>query len=361
MPDQPSRAGDLVGPTLRRASDIAGRLLLVGAAGLAVLWVLDRLQIVVFTLYFALLIAAAVVPVVARLERRGWPTLAATWVGFGGLLATVAGVVALISPVIVHEFEDFPTVIEEGVDDVEDWLVTGPLELERAKVDDFRNTFGDRVSDFVASSSDGILAGAVAVFEGVATAFLSIVLAFFLIKDGRRFQAWALAHLPRRHEASARSMGAAAWSALGAYLRASALLGIVEALVLGGTLWAVGSGLVLPVMLLTFAGAFVPLVGAVVSGVLAVLVALVSGGAEAAATVAIVAVLVQQFDNDLLAPLIYGRAVSLHPAAVLLSIAVGGSLAGLPGTFLAVPVAAVIGAVGSDLWSRHGEGWRERT
>src|SRR5690606_28540135 len=128
---------------------------------------------------------------------------------------------------------------------------------------------------------------------------------------------------------------------LGAYLRGAALLGVLESITIGSALFFAGGGLVAPVMLLTFVGAFVPIVGATLAGVVAVLVALVTGGVGTAIVVAIVAIVVQQLDNDVLAPVIYGRALTLHPVAILLGVVAGGALFGLVGTIPAVPVIAV--------------------
>lgn len=140
-------------------------------------------------------------------------------------------------------------------------------------------------------------------------------------------------------------MAARAWETVGGYLRGAALLGFVEGVAMGITLALVGAKLAAPVALVTFITAFVPFVGAIVSGVVAVLVALATGGVDAAAVVAAVAavtVVIQQFDNDLLAPLVYGRALNLHPVVVLLAITAGGALFGLAGSILAVPVTAVV-------------------
>ena len=137
-------------------------------------------------------------------------------------------------------------------------------------------------------------------------------------------------------------MAAAAWDALGGYLRSAALLGLIEAVIIGVAVQIAGGDLVIPVMVLTFLAAFVPLVGAVVAGAIAVLVTLATGGIGGALAVLIVAVVVQQLDNDLLAPFIYGHSLQLHPAVILLAIATGSALFGFAGTFLAVPVTAVV-------------------
>lgn len=185
--------------------------------------------------------------------------------------------------------------------------------------------------------------------EGLAGLILAQVICFFFVKDGRLMQRWALSRLPRRHHDTVRAVAARAWAALGAFLRGAAFIGLLEGLAIGLTLFLVGAKLVVPVMVITFLGAFFPIVGAVVAGVIAALVALVTGGPGDALVVAIVALIVQQFDNDLLAPLVYGRLIRLHPVVVLLALTAGGSLAGIAGAFLAVPVAAVAAAVGNEL------------
>lgn len=343
---------------LRRASDIAWRLLVVAAAVLGAIYGLTRLWFVVLPVFIALLLSAVLAPLVVRLERRGWPTLGATWAVFGGFLAAIAGVIVLIVPAIADEFSGLGPTVSEGIDSVERWLVDGPLDLSQADLERYRREAGQRIGDVLRSSSKGLLAGALAVVEGVAGFILALLLSFFFIKDGRRFQRWALGHLPDDRHALARALAGRAWAALGGYLRGAALIGFVEAVVIGATLWVVGAKLAVPVAVLTFFGAFLPLVGAVVAGVIATLVALVSGGTADALVVGGVSLLVQQFDNDLLAPLIYGKAISLHPAVVLVTLSGGGALGGVIGAFLAVPVAAVVAAAGDELWSRYGEVWR---
>jgi predicted PurR-regulated permease PerM len=136
-------------------------------------------------------------------------------------------------------------------------------------------------------------------------------------------------------------MGRQAWETLGGYLRGAALLGVVEGTIIGATVALVGGRLAVPVGVLTFMLAFVPFAGAIVAAVLAVLVTLATAGGPAALIVLIVAVAVQQLDNELLAPVVYGRTLQLHPVVLLVAIVAGGALFGLPGTILAVPVTAV--------------------
>jgi predicted PurR-regulated permease PerM len=169
---------------------------------------------------------------------------------------------------------------------------------------------------------------------------LSLVVAFFLVKDGRLVRdATVRAFKPDNRRSAARAIERA-WDALGGYLRGAAALGALEGVVVGIALFAVGADIVVPVMVLTFVAAFVPIVGATAAGVVAVLVALVTAGTVQAVIVGAVVLIVQQFDNDLLAPIVYGRALRLHPLVILLGIGVGGALFGLVGTVFAVPALA---------------------
>lgn len=343
---------------LRPVSDVAWRLLVVVITILAGVYALSRVWFVVLPVFIALLLSALLVPVVTRLEARRWPPLAATWLAFGGFLGMLVAIVSLIAPAVADEFSGLGQTVSEGVDSVERWLVDGPLGLEQDQLERYRGQAGQLIGDSLRSSSKAIATGAKAVAEGIAGVVLALVLSFFFIKDGRRFQRWALAHVPVDRQDLVSALAGRAWRALSGYLRGAALIGLLEGVVIGLTLWLVGAKLAVPVAVLTFFGAFFPLVGAIAAGIIATLVALVSGGTAAALIVAAVALVVQQFDNDLLAPLIYGRAISLHPAVVLIVLAGGSALGGIIGAFLAVPVAAMVSAVGNEVWSRYGEQWR---
>jgi predicted PurR-regulated permease PerM len=192
------------------------------------------------------------------------------------------------------------------------------------------------------------VSGALVAIELLTGVLLAMVATFFILKDGPRFQNWVLRRLPGERRELARRLAARAWRTLGGYLRGAAALGALEAVAIGITLTVVGAELALPVAVLTFAAAFVPMVGAVVAGVVASLVALATAGFGGAVIVAAVALAVQQLDNDVLAPAIYGRALQLHPLIVLFAVVAGGALFGLAGTILAVPVTAVLVSVVSE-------------
>lgn len=349
-PDPPAARG----PSFRQVTDVAWRILVLGGLALAVGALLWKLRNVVLPVLIALLLSSVLAPVVVRLEERGWKTRTATLAVFVGFLLAIIAALASIVPATVDELEGLGDTLEAALDDIEDWLVDGPLQLDRSVVEEVTDDPGGRLSEIVQESSDQLAQGARTVGETLAGALLALVLTFLFLKDGRRFQDWSLAHIPARHRDVARAAGRRALDALAGFLRGAALLGFVEGVIIGITLWIVGAPLAAPVALLTFLAAFFPIVGAVTAGAIAVLVTLAGKGLGAALVVLAVAVVVQQLDGDLLAPWIYGKSVLLHPAVILLVLAAGGFLGGIIGAFVAVPVSGALGAVSAELWDRYG-------
>jgi putative heme transporter len=237
------------------------------------------------------------------------------------------------------------------------WLVEdSPFDVSRQDIDDFRDEAGARARDALESQSGTVVSGTVVVFEVVTGLLLAMISTFFLLKDGDRFGTWALGFVSEERRPLVRRLAARAWRTLGAYLRGSALLGIIEGIIIGTTVWLVGGTLAVPVGVITFFAAFVPFAGAVVAGAIAVLVTLVTAGFGKALIVLIVAVAVQQLDNDLLAPLVFGRSLELHPLIILGAIVAGSTLFGAFGAVLAVPVSAVIINVLSEMRNEHSSG-----
>lgn len=327
---------------LARWAAIAGCALVIGAGLVATALLLGRLSLVLLPVVVATLLSRALIVPATALERRGWrpaPRAAVTLLGF---LVAIVALVAFIAPPLADELSDLGPTLEDGVAQVEDWIVEdSPVDIDRQELEDLEEQAVESVRGAASGSADQVVAGAQRALEIIAGLLLALILTFFALKDGPALQQWAAERLPERRREQARTRAAAGWAALGGYLRAAALLGILEGIVIGLALFLVGGSLVLPIVLLTFAAAFLPIVGATLAGVAAVLVALVTAGTTEALIVAVVAIVVQQLDNDLLAPWIYGRALQLHPAAILLAITTGTALFGFAGTILAVPVTAV--------------------
>ena len=293
-------------------------------------------------LVIALLVARILAAPAARLRALGWrPGLVAA-VTLLGFLVALGVTFTLLGLAVGDEAEDLGPTITDAVDDVEEWLVDdAPVEISRADIEQYREDFRDAVRAGARSSSGSIVSGAVVVGEVALSLIIGLIVTFFAIKDGDRFVRWVQRQFPQDRQELVGRLGARAWRTLGGYLRGAAALGIVEGTIIGLAVALTGGRLAIPVGVFTFLMAFIPILGAIAAGAMAVLVALATGGTTAALIVLVVVIVVQQLDNDLLAPLVYGRSLELHPVIVLLAVAGGGALFGLPGTLLAVPVTAV--------------------
>ena len=334
--------------SLDRLAAWSWRLIVIAAAALGVLWLLGQLKVVLFPIVIAVLLTRALVPVGDRLRRR-MPDAAAAALTLLGFLAALAGTIALIAPAVADEFGSLGPTVSEAIDDVERWIVEDSgLDISAEQLERGRERLAERLRASASGSSDRLAEGAVLVAEGIAGLVIALFLTFFCLKDGRRFRQWTLSLVPPTSRARADRLTRGAWAVLGGYLRGAAILGVLEGTVIGVTVAIVGGALPIPIAIVTFMSAFVPFVGAIVAGIIAVLVALATAGLAGAVIVAVVALIVQQLDNDLLAPVVYGRQLHLHPAAIILAVAAGGALFGLPGTFLAVPVVAVAGAAARE-------------
>lgn len=336
------RGAPRVNQRVATAAAYAWRLLAIGLAAYAVIWLLGQLLVVVLPVVVAVLLVRGLAPVAARLRRKLKPSRAAL-VAVLGFLVVLIGVLLLVGVSLAREFDELGTTISQGIDDLERWLVEdGPFDFNAAEVAEWRQRAGEALSRFLFSDQRSVTSSAVIAAEVVVGAVLTVIVGFFFLRDGRRMTMGMLRTLPEARRPVANRMARRSWDALGGYLRGAAVLGLVESMAIGAVLFAVGARLVVPVMIVTFLAAFIPIVGAVFAGVVAVLVALVTAGGVPAVIVAGVALVVQQIDNELLAPIVYGRALRLHPLVILLGIAAGGALFGFVGTFLAVPVLAVV-------------------
>ncbi|HWL43519.1 MAG TPA: AI-2E family transporter [Ilumatobacter sp.] len=341
--ERPGEGEARVHPRVALAAAYAWRLVAIGLFVAVALWFAGQLLLVLVPLAVAALLTRALAPVYARVRQRTPPALAAAATVLAFVIV-LAGSLGAVGWAVAGELDDLPATLDRGIDDVIDWLVEdSPFDVTRAEAEQWRSEAGDALAGFVRSvGGDPARSGAVLVGELVVGVVLALIVTFFLLKDGRRFVQRATLLLPAGQRPVTNRMLDRAWEALGGYLRGAALLGLVEALLIGLAMLIVGAELIPAVMLITFLAAFVPLVGAVVAGVIAVLVTLVTAGTIPALIIALVAVVVQQVDNDVLAPVIYGRTVRLHPLVVLLGIAAGGALFGFVGTVFAVPVLAVV-------------------
>ncbi len=231
------------------------------------------------------------------------------------------------------------------------WLRTGPLHISDTQLSDLIDRARQEATNNSRALTRGVLSGATLAVEVVTGALLSLVLTFFFVKDGDRMGNW-IAGLAGDRAHEVRAVGRRSFETLGAYLRGQATVGLIDGVFIGVALAVVGVPLAVPLAFLVFLGAFLPIVGAFLSGLVAALVALVSKGLVAALIIVGITILVQQLEGHVLAPLVLGRAVKLHPAVILLALTGGGVVGGIVGAALAVPLVAVVSSVGSYLRNR---------
>ena len=334
-------AATRVHPTVDRLAAYSWRLLAIAAAGVAIVALLVRLRVVLFPIIIATFLAVALTPIASFLKKRGAPAALATAISFVLFFGTLGGVIALVVPTIADEVDDLGGTIAEATNSLERWLIDD-IGVTEERLETIREQISRSARNTATGSSSAILGGAVLVGEVIAGFILSLFLAFFMVKDGPKFQAFLLRRVPSDRKEFASRLAARGWRTLGGYLRGSALLGIVESTIVGITMAIVGASLIPAVMAITLLGAFVPFVGAIVAGVLATAVTLVTAGSGPALVVGIVALVVQQLDNDFLAPIVFGKTLDLHPVSVLLGVATGAAVGGLPTAVLAVPITALI-------------------
>jgi predicted PurR-regulated permease PerM len=339
----PTRGRARINPVIDRLGVTSWRLVGMGIVFVATVWVLTRLWVVVLSVAIATLFARGMNPAAVWLRARGLkPALVAASVMLGALLL-VGGIIAALVPAIASEFDELGPTIERSIDDLEDWLVEdSPFDVSRRDVQDFRDQAGERISDSFSSSQTSLVESTTMAFEVFTALVLSVITSFFILKDGERFSQWLTTFVPDEHQPLALRLARKAWWTLGGYLKGAAMLGVVEGVIMALTVWLAGGTLAIPVGVITFFAAFIPFAGAVVAGAIAVLVTLVTGGLGGALIVLVVAVVLQQLDNDLLAPFIYGRGLELHPLVVLFALAGGSALMGPVGALFAVPLSAVV-------------------
>lgn len=311
---------------------------LIGIIGLAfaALVAMGRLTIVVVPLLLALFPAAVLSGPTARLKRVLPPAPAALAVLLL-FLGGVAGVIALLAPAVASELGGLTEAAQDGAAQVQQYLEEGPLGFEPIRVDDLIQTVQDRLAN-TEGLAGTILGAAGVIVEGAAGLLFGLVVLFFYLKDGPTLGRWLVELFPTGLRRDAEIIGSQTWQAVGGYIRGQLLIALVDALLIGIAILVLGVPLVLPLSVLVFLGGLFPIVGAVLSGLIAVLVALATTDPTKALILLVVIVLVQQLEGDLLAPLVLGRAVSLHPLAVLASLTAGGVLLGVLGAFVAIPL-----------------------
>lgn len=328
---------------LGRAASRSAQVLLILALIVVISYAVTQLRLLVVPLLIATLIAAAASPVVDWLAARKVPRALAVWLALLTGLAILGGIGWWIGNAVQGQWDELADSATRGWNELRDYITDGPLPISSEDLAGIQDQLRD-----VAVGPEvqrGAISGATLVFEIIAGLFLGLVLLFFLLKDGRRIWRFISDQLPERYRDRYDRAAVRSADVLGGYVRGTALIALVDAVVIGVALAIIGVPLALPLAVVVFLGAFVPLVGATAAGVLAALVALVSNGPLTALIVTGVVIAVNQLEGDILAPVVLGQALSLHPLAILMALTAGTIVAGIIGALLSVPLAAVTWSV----------------
>ncbi|MEN3270179.1 AI-2E family transporter [Pseudonocardia sp.] len=343
--ERPRRGrGTAIGEGITWAARWSLRLLLVAAGAWLVWTVIGLLWSVVFPVIMAVIVSTVLWPPTAWLRRHRFPpALASATVLLAGMVV-LAGLIALIATSVAGSIPEISRAASSGIQAIQQWLAGRPLNFAQGQLDAILQNATTQLQQSISVITTSVLTGIGSVASGVITALLTLVLVFLFLKDGPRFLPWLrrvagegtgghLAEVLRR-----------VWKTLSDFIRVQAIVALVDSVLIGLGLVILGVPLAVPLAVLTFLGAFIPIVGAIVAGALGVLVALVSNGFTTALIVLAIIVAVQQLEGNVLQPVLQGRSLGLHAAVVLLAVTAGSTLFGIAGAFLSVPVAAA-GAV----------------
>ncbi|MGM0348086.1 AI-2E family transporter [Streptomyces sp. Adlamb9] len=330
---------------VRVAAEAGWRLLVLAGTVWVLMRVISAVQLVVFAFVIALLITALLQPTVARLTRRGVPRGPAT------ALTAISGFVVIglmgwfVTWQVMENIDTLSTQIQSGIDDLRNWLLKSPFHVTDKQI----NQIAKNLREAIGANADQITSAGLEGVQVIVEALTSILLVFFstlfLLYDGKRIWSWVLKLVPSAAREGVAGAGPRAWRTLTAYVRGTVLVALIDATFIGIGIYFLDVPMAVPLAVFIFLFSFIPLVGAVASGALAVIVALVTQGVFTAVMTLAVVLAVQQIEGHVLQPFILGRAVRVHPLAVVLTVATGGMVAGIGGAVVAVPLVAVANTV----------------
>lgn len=345
-----AHVADAVPPGMRIAAAWSWRLLVVAGLVALVVFLVIQLRYIVVPLMVAMLLAALLVPFSNWLQRHRWPKWAAIAVSEVGVLAVIAGLIWLTWFTVRS---GAPALVEQTMlrwEDFKQWLLESPLHLSEADI----QAWMDQLLASLREDSSSLWSGALSLSSGIGhglAGFLLVLFAtLFILIDGRGIWHWVVRIFPRKARAALVGGGEAGWITLSTFVRVQVLVAFIDAVGIGLGAFVLGLfydgfPLVVPIAILVFLGSFIPVVGAVVSGALAVFVALVFMGPWQAFVMLLIVIGVQQLEGHVLQPFLVGNAVKVHPLAVVIVVAAGGFLAGIPGALFAVPLVATLNAM----------------
>ncbi|BBA99784.1 putative integral membrane protein [Actinacidiphila reveromycinica] len=342
--------------SMRVAAEIGWRLLVLAGTVWVMMRVIGAVRLVVLAFVAALLITALLQPFVARLKRRGVPRgLATAMVFIGGFV--VMGLVGwFVVWQVMDNVDNLTSSLQDGIDQGKKWLLNSPFHVTDDQINQVANNLSNAIGHNSKQLTDAGLQGVTVIVEFLTGVLLAMFSTLFLLYDGPNIWNWVLRLFPLDARAGLAEAGPRAWRTLTLYVRGTVIVAMIDAICIGVGIFFLGVPMAVPLAVVIFLSSFVPLVGAVASGAVAVVVALVTQGPFTALMVLLVVLAVQQIEGHVLQPFILGRAVRVHPLAVVLSVAAGSMIAGIGGAVSAVPLVAVSNTVVGVLRARAKSG-----
>ncbi len=324
---------------LRVTAAWSWRILVVLALAAAVTAVVVRLQVLFIALFVALLATALLQPVLRVLRQVGLPRAVATAITLLGALAAVGAVFFLAGSALAGQAEELTTAVADGFGELKLWI-EDVFGISAEQLGEYTTRLWDSLRENAGSIGSGVFGAASTAAEVLAGAGVALFATIFFLYDGPRIWGWVGSLFPAPARAHVDEAGRLSWQTLAGYARGTVLIAGIDAIGIGVGVWLLGVPLAGPIAVLVFFGSFIPIVGATLSGLVAVLVALATEGVTTALLTAGVVLLVQQVEGHVLQPLIQGRFVAIHPLAVVLAVTAGSIVAGLVGAVIAVPIVA---------------------
>ncbi|MBW1639576.1 AI-2E family transporter [Microbacterium resistens] len=325
---------------LRIATAYSWRFLVIAAAAGVLIWLIMLLKLLVIPLMVAILVTALLWPAFAWMLRKRFPRWLAVTVSLVGTLVIVVGLLWLAIWQIRQQWGEVQARTATAVEDLRTFLIEGPFHLSAAQIE----AYIDQGMALLQEQGEALWSGALAIgttFGHVATgAVLALFILICLLADGAGIWRWTLKLFPKAGRPAADAAARNGWATVMNYARTQLLVATIDATGIGLGAFLLGVPLAVPVAVLVFLGSFIPIVGAVVTGALAVFLALVYNGPWIALWMLVVVLGVQQLEGHVLQPILMGSAVKVHPLAVVLVVAGGAMIAGIPGALFAVPLAA---------------------
>ncbi len=326
---------------LTTTTAILGRLLVVVVALIGLYYLLATFWVVVLPVILALLLSSVLWPINGLL-RRVLPAALAAAITVVGFLAVVVGVGWLTAVLSVDGVRELSIKAVQNIQNLGQFAESLPISIPHVDVNELLTSALNWIQGNVALILTRVTAGVGTIGSVTVTILLTLVLTFFSLKDGDRLAVWLLRWTTGTVFVHAGEVFSRSWKTLSAYVLSQAAVALVDAVFIGLGLWILDVPLALPLAILVFFGGFLPVIGAVATGLLATLVALLSEGWVDALIVLGIVLLVQQLESNVLQPILVGKSLKLHPAIVLIGVTAGGTLYGIAGAFLATPIVAVL-------------------